>query len=155
MSDNAEEIKQLKATVQKGALFDGADVEANVDGVMEGDAMLNAATGVQDKTQQSLDRTKQMVEESKDMGTTTLGKLQEQNEQIERIDGHIDNTLESLERADLLIKNFGKRMAQDKFILCCACVNICLLIGVVLWAVLKKSDDNSDNPNAPENIYVG
>ena len=155
LSEKAEEIKQLKATIQKGALFEGADVEAGMDGVIEGNNMLQGAKGIQDKTQESLDRTKQMIQESKDVGTTTLGKLQEQNEQIERIDGHIDQTLEHLERADLLIKNFSKRMAQDKFILCCACVNICLLVGVILWAVLKDSGGNNNSTNGPETINVG
>lgn len=147
----AEAIKELKAACEKESLLDGANVEAGLDGVKEGDEMLKQAAGIQDKTQTSLDRTQQMVTDAKDLGTTTLGKLQEQNEQLQRIDEQVDQTFEHLERADLLIKNFGKRMAQDKFILCCACLNVCLLVGVIVWAVFKDSGSDSD-PNRPENI---
>mmetsp|Transcript_13759 Transcript_13759/g.21076 ORF Transcript_13759/g.21076 Transcript_13759/m.21076 type:complete len:264 (+) Transcript_13759:98-889(+) len=139
----SDHLKNLKSSATKDTLLEGADTGRTPD--QEGDAMMNEARNIQDKTQTSLDRTKQLVAESKDIGQNTLATLEEQGAQIERIDAHADRTMENLGRADLLIKNFGKRMANDKFIQCCACINISLFVGVILFIVLKKSDDGDDD----------
>lgn len=50
------------------------------------------------------------------------------------------------------IKQFGKRMATDSFIQCFAVVNCLLLLGVVLYAILKKGSlggAGDDEPNSP------
>mmetsp|Transcript_31126 Transcript_31126/g.46945 ORF Transcript_31126/g.46945 Transcript_31126/m.46945 type:complete len:83 (-) Transcript_31126:69-317(-) len=44
---------------------------------------------------------------------------------------------DNLQRADKLIKAFGKRMATDKLIQCFACINILLLVGVIAYVVIK------------------
>eukprot|EP00816_Leptocylindrus_hargravesii_P007176 CAMPEP_0196824980 /NCGR_PEP_ID=MMETSP1362-20130617/92795_1 /TAXON_ID=163516 /ORGANISM="Leptocylindrus danicus, Strain CCMP1856" /LENGTH=256 /DNA_ID=CAMNT_0042205343 /DNA_START=130 /DNA_END=900 /DNA_ORIENTATION=- len=138
-----EQLQSFKSDAQKESLLQGADTGRTPE--QEGDAMMNEARSTQDKTQTSLDRTKQLVAESKEIGQNTLATLEEQGAQIERIDAHADRTMENLGRADLLIKNFGKRMANDKFIQCCACINISLFVGVILFIVLKKSDDGDDD----------
>ena len=46
---------------------------------------------------------------------------------------------DKLNRADKLIKTFGKRMATDRLIRCFTCVNILLLCGVVGYFVFKNS----------------
>ena len=135
----------MKSDVEKNSLMQGADTGKMPE--QEGDAMINEARNTQDKTQTSLDRTKQIVAESKDIGQNTLATLEEQRSQIERIDAHADRTMENLGRADLLIKNFSKRMANDKFIQCCACINVSLFIGVILFLVFKDrgGDDGDDS----------
>jgi len=139
-----EQLQTLKSDAQKESLLQGADTGGTPE--QEGDAMMNEARNTQDKTQTSLDRTKQLVAESKDIGQNTLATLEEQRAQIERIDAHADRTMENLGRADLLIKNFSKRMANDKFIQCCACINISLFIGVILFLIFKnQSDDDGDD----------
>jgi hypothetical protein len=55
-----------------------------------------------------------------------------------------------LNRADKLIKTFGKRMATDKLIQCFACTNILLLVGVVVYVVVKGGFDGAKNDGAPE-----
>jgi len=141
----SDHLKNLKSSATKDTLLEGADTGRTPD--QEGDAMMNEARNIQDKTQTSLDRTKQLVAESKDIGQNTLATLEEQRAQIERIDAHADRTMENLGRADLLIKNFGKRMANDKFIQCCACINISLFIGVILFLIFKNrsGDDGNDD----------
>jgi SNARE protein len=62
---------------------------------------------------------------------------------------------DNLNRADKLIKTFGKRMATDRFIQCFACVNILLLAGVVGYFVFKNQtkqpNQNNNTSNVPAN----
>ena len=122
--------------------------------MVDGDALLNDAGRLQDKTQQSLFNTKKLVEESKLVGMQTVEELQRQREQLNQVDQDVMRMEDNLDRADKLIKTFGKRMATDKLIQCFACVNVLLIVGVVVYAIvkggLKKNDDvDTGAPESP------
>jgi len=44
-------------------------------------------------------------------------------------------------------------MATDKFIQCFTCVNVLLLVGVIVYAVVSKEVDNGDANKTPENPF--
>jgi len=48
------------------------------------------------------------------------------------------------------LKQFGKRMATDSFIQCFAMVNCLLLLGVVLYAILKGGGLSTGNEGTPK-----
>lgn len=141
------EISTLKSDNNKQELFDGAD--AGTSAQQDGDSMLKEASGIQDKTQESLDNTKRLVAESKDTGMNTLEQLHQQREQVERIDNDLDRIEDNLQRADRLIKAFSKRMATDKLIQSFTCINVCLLVGIIVWAIFKKKDGDSGDTAPP------
>lgn len=116
-----------------------------------GDQLLDEADNLQDKTRQSLTNTRFMVDESKNTGSITLEELRRQREQLNTVDEHVNTITDELVRADKLIKAFGKRMATDKLIQCFACVNILLIVGVVVYAVVKGGLPGNNESNAPEN----
>lgn len=66
-----------------------------------------------------------------------MEELLRQREQIRTIDQEAMRIEDNLNRADKLIKTFGKRMATDRFIQCFACVNILLLVAVVGYIVFR------------------
>mmetsp|Transcript_30370 Transcript_30370/g.63486 ORF Transcript_30370/g.63486 Transcript_30370/m.63486 type:complete len:262 (+) Transcript_30370:150-935(+) len=143
----ANDLKALRGGAQRGMLFDGArgnnnssafDGNDGMTGEEAGDIMINDMNNIQDKTKESLQNTKNMVAASKEVGEATMGELLRQREQIRTIDDEAMRIEDNLNRADKLIKTFGKRMATDRFIQCFACVNIMLLAGVVLYSVLRK-----------------
>lgn len=142
------DVKALEAEGNRGELFVGAD-EGNgfdsngMDGVKAGDAMLNDMNGIQDKTKDSLARTKTMVAESKEVGIATLEELERQREVIGNIDKEVDRIDDSLARAEALLKQFGKRMASDSFIQCFALINCLLLVGVIIFAILRDQGDEN------------
>ena len=119
--------------------------------------MLSDMNEIQDKTMSSLQNTKGMVAASKQVGEATMEELLRQREQIRTIDEDAMRIDDNLNRADKLIKTFGKRMATDRFIQCFACVNILLLCGVVGYFVFKNSTkEEGDNPdNVPSNPVGG
>jgi SNARE protein len=161
----ANDIRALKGGVQRDQLFVGASRGVgggarSTDGMTgeeAGDVMLSDMNEIQDKTKSSLQNTKGMVAASKQVGEATMEELLRQREQIRTIDEDAMRIDDNLNRADKLIKTFGKRMATDRFIQCFACVNILLLCGVVGYFVFKNSTkEEGDNPdNVPANPVSG
>ena len=138
------DLKALQADENRGELFvsggAGGGEDGELDPTMAGSNMLNEAAALQDKTQDSLVNTRNMIAASKEVGVSTLEELQRQREVINNIDKETDRLDDNLARAEALMKQFGKRMAGDKFIQCFAVINCCLLCGVVIWAIMKKGD---------------
>ena len=67
----------------------------------------------------------------------TLEELERQRNVLSNIEQEIDRVDDNLARAEALLKQFGKRMASDKFIQCFAVLNCLLLLGVIIYAVTK------------------
>jgi len=157
MGSCANDLKALKGGMQRGELFIGAKGtgggfsgnDNGMSGEEAGDTMLNEMNDIQDKTKSSLQNTKKMVAASKEVGESTMEELLRQREQIRSIDDEAMRIEDNLNRADKLIKTFGKRMATDKFIQCFACINILLLVGVVVYSIVKKNSSSEDDENVP------
>lgn len=156
----ANDIKAMKGGMQRGELFVGArGTSSNLSGgemtgVEAGDMMIGEMNHLQDKTKESLSNTKRMVAASKEVGEATMEELLRQREQIRNIDNEAMRIEDNLQRADKLIKAFGKRMATDKLIQCFACVNILLLAGVIVYLVIKDRVKPAD-AGAPANPVGG
>merc|ERR1712151_739861 len=114
-----------------------------------GDKLIGDMHNIQDKTQSSLDNTKNLIEASKDVGLSTLEELHRQREQLQQIDEDVDRLEDNLKRADKLLTHFGKRMATDRFIQCFALVNICLLVGLIVYLTVKKGTLPGISDGAP------
>merc|ERR1712029_932718 len=107
---------------------------------------------LQDKTQDALGNTRNMIAASKEVGVATLEELQRQREVIQNIDKEADRMGDNLARAEALVKQFGKRMASDRFIQCFSLLNCLLLVGVVIWAILRnRAGELFGQPDAPAN----
>ena len=154
----SNDLKALKSGAQRGELFVGAKQRGSSEygemtGEEAGDAMIDEMNTIQDKTKSSVQNTKQMVAASKEVGEATMEELLRQREQIRNIDNEAMRIEDNLQRADKLIKTFGKRMATDKFIQCFAIINILLLAGVVIYSILKKGsaeeDPRQNSPTSP------
>lgn len=152
------DCKALESETQRGELFiDGGGPEGPAtngnDPTKAGDSMLKEAHGLQDKTQDSLSNTKQMIAESKDVGASTLEELQRQRQVIQSIETEIDRVDDNLARAEVLLKQFGKRMASDHFIQCFAVINCLLFVGVLVYAIVTDKDLNPlSNPADPTSV---
>lgn len=154
------ELKGLRSEGNRQKLFLGAQgdnggTDFENDPRASGDALLNEAGRIQDKTQQSISNTKRMVEESKEVGMQTAEELQRQRQQLMNIDSDVMRMENNLNRADRLIKTFGKRMATDKLIQCFACTNVVLLVGVVVYVVVKGGLDKAKNDGTPQSPIGG
>ena len=151
------DLRALQAEEDRGELFvssGGPGGDGEEDPTKAGSNMLAEASALQDKTQDSLTNTKNMIAASKEVGIATLEELQRQREVIQNIEKEADRMDDNLARAEALLKQFGKRMASDKFIQCFAVINCLLLVGVVIYAITRNKDGNAldptaDAPNSP------
>jgi len=124
------------------------------------DEYLDGADKIQDQTQDALSRTMNLVEASKEIGQSTLNELESQQEQIKDITADILIIEDNLSRADKLIRNFTKRMMTDKLIMCFSFLNMCGLVGIILYCVvtgkgLGAEDEKEDNPNERRRMLRG
>ena len=113
-----------------------------------GDMVLDEVERVQDKTQASLSRTRQIIEDTKEIGMNTAEEVKRQGLQIESITNDVDKVEGNLHRADKLIRKFGRRMARDKLIQSFACINILLIVGLIIYAVLKSAGQSNESTAA-------
>lgn len=138
------DLRALQAEENRGELFvsggGGSGPDGDQDPTKAGSNMLAEAAALQDKTQDSLSNTKNLIAQSKEVGVSTLEELQRQREVIQNIENEADRMDDNLARAEALLKQFGKRMASDKFIQCFAVLNCLLLLGVILYAVINKKE---------------
>lgn len=138
------DCKALKQEHERGELFDGQGGSGpggevtEADGQKAGDKMMDEMHDIQNKTQDSLGNTKAMIAASKEVGMATLEELERQRDVLSNIEKEIDRVDDNLARAEALLKQFGKRMASDKFIQCFGVLNCLLLLGVIIYAFTKE-----------------
>lgn len=151
------DCKALKQEHERGELFEEQQgVEINEEDAQKaGDKMLAEAHEIQNKTQDSLGNTKQMISASKEVGMATLEELERQRNVLSNIEKEVDRVDDNLARAEALLKQFGKRMASDKFIQCFAVLNCLLLLGVIIFAITKKGGSHSHSPGNPLSSVTG
>lgn len=101
------QVQDYRQEISRGELFVNANRGGNPE--EDGDVMLAEASKLQDKTQDSLNRTKNLVGEAKSVGLETMEELKRQRDQISRIDEEAKKMEGNLARADKLIKTFGRR----------------------------------------------
>ena len=151
------DLKALESEQQRGELFvqrGDDDPESGLDAVKAGDNMLREAAHLQEKTQDSLENTKNMIASSKEVGVATLEELERQRDVLQNIERGVDRIDDNLARAEKLLKQFGKRMASDHFIQCFTAINVMLLIGVIIYAIIKKGNIGG-GPPAPKSPTGG
>lgn len=127
-----------KAKSNKNSLF--GDVVPTYMQSAEGknnDDLLSDTHKIQELTMESVYRTKNMIEASKEIGTSTLQQIIAQKEQMIEIEKDIDLMDSNLVRAEKLVSNFAKRMATDRIIQLFASVNIVVLLGLILYVAVS------------------
>lgn len=105
------DCKAIEAENNRGELFVGGEEGDDANGVSGeegGDKMLAAAGALQDKTQDSLANTKNMIAQSKEVGMATLEELERQRGVIDNIDREAGRIDENLARAEKLVSRFSQ-----------------------------------------------
>jgi len=111
--------------------------------------ILEVAGKTQDQSLASVNRMKQRIAESKQVGSETAEKLRGQTEQLRNIDVDIMKVKSNLNRADVLIRAFVRKMMTDKIIMLFVCLIFLGVIGIIIYRVVdpEGSEDNNSNNN--------
>jgi hypothetical protein len=116
------DYKALESYVSRSTLFEGADTKNRTvqdttkpGAVLAGDAMLNEANAIQDKTQDAIVNMKRMIDESKETGVLTLEELQRQRQVITKVENETKRVDGNLARSEVLLTKFGRTIAKNHF----------------------------------------
>lgn len=132
-----KEFEAARTTVNKKSLLkESATTFGSTEG-KDNDTLLGDAHKVQDLTFESLARTRAMIEASKEVGAATVETLKGQREQIKEIEEEVDKIDSNLMRAELLVRNFTRRMATDRIIQAFTAFNIVVMVSLILYVAIS------------------
>lgn len=129
-----EEIRS-KPNMEKATLFSRA-VEVPV--TKTADQKLDQADAIQNKTEAKYKNMISVLQETEVTASNAAAQLQEDRNKINDITESVMEMEGSMERANKLIRVFGKRMATDKFIQAFGCLNIAALVAIIVYVVVKN-----------------
>lgn len=89
-------------------------IQDDTDPIKAGDSLLSEAENLQKRTQSSLSKTRNMINEAKDVGMTTVQQLKSQRDQLENVQDTVTSTEEKLQKSDTLMKRFWRGSSKVK-----------------------------------------
>merc|ERR1712087_398960 len=101
---------------------------------------------------QSLGRMKAQLADTMQVGADTATKLKGQTEQLQNIDTDIMKVKSNLNRADLLIRAFMRRMATDKIIMVFMCLIFCGIIAIIVFKIVDPKGADESGVNVPDTV---
>ncbi|PON33140.1 Sec [Parasponia andersonii] len=139
--------KQYTASLdnKKIDLFDGPTEEHGEENVLLASNMTNQqlmdnGNQMMNETDQAIERSKKVVQDTINVGTETAAALKAQTEQMSRIVNELDSIHFSIKKASQLVKEIGRQVATDK----CIMVLLFLIVaGVIAIIIVKLVNPNN------------
>lgn len=119
-----------------------ADENVQVASAMSNQQLMDAGTKQMDETDQVIERSKKVVEQTVEVGTQTAVTLKGQTEQMGRIVNELDTIQFSIKKASQLVKEIGRQVATDK---CIMLFLLLIVIGVIAIIVVKVVNPSNKN----------
>jgi len=101
-------------------------------------ASLQASKALQDESLASVERSKQIVAETENIGSGTTTQLAQQREQLMKINEKLDTIEDELKRADKLIRSFVRRMATDRIVQIFLLLIVIGVVFIIGYQIYKK-----------------
>lgn len=95
--------------------------------------------------EQTLVRSKKLVEETVNIGTETAVTVKKQTEQIDRIVSDLDEIHFSLRKAGVLIRDITRAIATDKCIMALMMLVAIGVVAVIVYTIVKDSGSSDSN----------
>lgn len=107
------------------------------------DGLMKHGLDVQKSSTESLVRTMKVVEETRQIGVDTVGKLEKNTEQIEGMYDKLEDIQSTLERSTAIIKRMARKMATDKYIWCIVFLVFAAIMFIIIWQQVQKRKGGS------------
>ena len=133
------EVKWAKTEQNRKALL--ADAKDRDTKAVTRDGLLAAAQQTQVKTKDAANRILGKIEDTKQVGEGIVVNLDEQTQQLRRIGEDLSEMDNALNRADLVLRSFMKRMMTDKLICCFAVLLIVGLLVIIIYSSVKPDSE--------------
>ncbi|KAJ3049744.1 hypothetical protein HK097_009302 [Rhizophlyctis rosea] len=114
------------------------DIKRKVVDDMSAKEMTTAAIQIQEQTQQSAFRARQLVEETIEMGMAVNQELKKQGEQITSIGENVETIESNLKRADKQMRVIMRRLATDKIFIFFIFLIVLLIIAAIVLVALRQ-----------------
>lgn len=144
LRDHKHTLKELKneyewrkSSSDKNSLMDGATPAKTGADMTTAEGMMKHGLEVQDKSKESLERTRRVVAETKEIGIDTVAKLESNTHQIEAMYDNLTAIDSTLARSTKVIKRMARKMATDKVIWVFAFLVFCAIIFIIVWSKVK------------------
>ncbi|OIV97319.1 hypothetical protein TanjilG_07071 [Lupinus angustifolius] len=107
---------------------------------MSNQELINAGTKTMDETDQAIERSKQVVHQTIEVGTQTATTLKGQTEQMGRIVNELDSIQFSIKKASQLVKEIGRQVATDKCIMLLLLLIVCGVIAIIVVKIVNPNN---------------
>ncbi|KAF8412842.1 hypothetical protein HHK36_000814 [Tetracentron sinense] len=107
---------------------------------MTNQQLIDSGNRKMDETDQAIERSKKVVEETINVGAETSAALKAQTEQMSRVVNELDSIHFSIKKASQLVKEIGRQVATDR---CIMALLFIIVIGVVAIIIVKLVDPNN------------
>ncbi|KAJ8477491.1 hypothetical protein OPV22_021218 [Ensete ventricosum] len=149
--------KQHASENKRIDLFDGpgggdvfAEENVQLASSMTNEQLIDSGHRMMDETDQAIERSKQVVEETINVGAETAAALKAQTEQMSRVVNELDSIHFSMKKASQLVKELGRQVATDR---CIMAMLFLIVIGVIAIIIVKlvnpNNKDIADIPGLP------
>ncbi|URE43526.1 putative plant SNARE [Musa troglodytarum] len=150
--------KQHASENKRIDIFDGpggggdvfAEENVQLASSMTNEQLIDAGHRMMDETDQAIERSKQVVEDTINVGAETAAALKAQTEQMSRIVNELDSIHFSMKKASQLVKELGRQVATDR---CIMAMLVLIVIGVIAIIIVKlvnpNNKDIADIPGLP------
>ncbi|KAJ4763087.1 hypothetical protein LUZ62_073462 [Rhynchospora pubera] len=125
-------------------LFEGAgpsepapEDHAQLASEMSNQELVDAGRKKMDETDQAIERSKQVVEQTIEVGTQTAANLKGQTEQMGRIVNELDTINFSIKKASQMVKEIGRQVATDKCIMGLLALIVCGVIAIIIVKIVN------------------
>eukprot|EP00252_Welwitschia_mirabilis_P026486 TRINITY_DN8706_c0_g3_i2.p1 TRINITY_DN8706_c0_g3~~TRINITY_DN8706_c0_g3_i2.p1 ORF type:complete len:269 (-),score=67.02 TRINITY_DN8706_c0_g3_i2:346-1152(-) len=109
--------------------------------------LVDSGNKMMDETDQAIERSKQVVQETVDVGANTAATLKTQTEQMGRIVNELDTIQFSIKKATQLVKEIGRQVATDRCIMAFLFLIVCGVIAIIVVKIVNpKNKDIRDIP---------
>ncbi|KAL0308061.1 UNVERIFIED_CONTAM: putative plant SNARE 13 [Sesamum angustifolium] len=107
---------------------------------MSNQELINAGMKTMDETDQAIERSKQVVHQTIEVGTQTATTLKGQTEQMGRIVNELDTIQFSIKKASQLVKEIGRQVATDKCIMLFLFLIVCGVIAIIIVKIVNPNN---------------
>ncbi|XVE65464.1 hypothetical protein DITRI_Ditri08aG0001900 [Diplodiscus trichospermus] len=117
-----------------------ADDNVKVASSMSNQELVDHGMKTMDETDQAIERSNQVVQQTIEVGTQTAGTLKGQTEQMGRIVNELDTIQFSIKKASQLVKEIGRQVATDKCIMLFLFLIVCGVIAIIVVKIVNPNN---------------
>ncbi|KAM7278069.1 hypothetical protein ACFE04_005203 [Oxalis oulophora] len=132
--------KKLELFDTGGVSEPTAEENVQMASAMSNQELINAGMKTMDETDQAIERSKQVVHQTIEVGTQTATTLKGQTDQMGRIVNELDTIQFSLKKASQLVKEIGRQVATDKCIMLFLFLIVCGVVAIIVVKIVHPNN---------------